>query len=187
MRLAALVPSLSAELVSSLGKCGVRTDADLLFRPLVDIYRQLAPESGISLLDIERAVELTAKLASAPGIAGDELLAQEIQAQERAPVLLSGVVGLDNLLGGFGGCRVIEITGDRQSGKTVRAGVLSLGCIIEKYQTLALNVILRHLSEFPQAHAVWVDTTGDFSVENCAQVLETSNSRVLTSRSTIRM
>lgn len=126
MRLAALVPSLSAKIVSSLGECGVRTDTDLLFRPIVEIYRQLSPESGISLLDLERAVELTAKLASAPGVPGDELLAQEIQAQEQAPVLLSGVSGLDNLLGGFGGRRVIEITGDRQSGKTVRKGVLSL-------------------------------------------------------------
>ncbi|KAG6900577.1 hypothetical protein C0993_008294 [Termitomyces sp. T159_Od127] len=160
MRLAALVPSLSTELVSSLGECGVRTDADLLFRPVVEIYRQLSPESGISLLDLERAVELTAKLASAPGIAGDELLSQESQAQEQAPVLHSGVSGLDNLLGGFGGRRVIEITGDRQSGKT----------------TIALNVILRHLSGFSQSRVVWVDTTGDFSAENSAQILKTFNS-----------
>ncbi|KAG5341570.1 hypothetical protein C0989_009272 [Termitomyces sp. Mn162] len=126
MRLTALIPALSPELVSSLDKCGVRTDSDLLFRPVVEVYLQLSSEDGISLLDLERAVELTAELASAPGIAGDELLAQETQAQEQAPTLFSGVGGLDNLLCGFGGCRVIEITGDKQSGKTVRTGASPL-------------------------------------------------------------
>ncbi|KAG6887822.1 hypothetical protein C0995_012369 [Termitomyces sp. Mi166 len=172
MRLATLVPSLSAELVSNLEKCGVRTDADLLFKPVVEVYRQLCPESGISLLDLERAVEVTAQLASAPGIAGDELLAQEIQAQAQAPALLSGVAGLDNLLCGFGGCRVIEISGDRQSGKTNFFPERT----IKEDQTLALNIILRHLSGSSQAHVVWVDTTGDFSVEYAAQILKTFNS-----------
>ncbi|KAG5716852.1 DNA repair protein RAD51 like protein [Termitomyces sp. T112] len=165
MRLTALIPALSPELVSSLDKCGVRTDSDLLFRPVVEVYLQLSSEDGISLLDLERAVELTAELASAPGIAGDELLAQETQAQEQAPTLFSGVGGLDNLLCGFGGCRVIEITGDKQSGKT----------------TLALNVILRHLSEVSQARIAWIDTTGDFSVEHAAQILKTFNSEATSS------
>ncbi|KAG6833384.1 hypothetical protein H0H87_008001, partial [Tephrocybe sp. NHM501043] len=160
MRLASLIPSLSTELVSALGKCGIRTDEDLLFQPIFEVYRQLPNGTNISLLDIERAVALTAELASAPGISGADMLVQETEAQERAPVLLSGVSSLDTLLGGFGGRRVIEITGDRQSGKT----------------TLALNIVLRQLSGTSHGHVVWVDTTGDFSVERAAQILKTFDS-----------
>ncbi|KAG6864973.1 hypothetical protein C0991_005880 [Blastosporella zonata] len=88
------------------------------------------------------------------------MLARETEAQKRAPALLSGVIGLDSLLDGFGGRRVIEITGNRQSGKTA----------------LALNIILQHLSKFKNGRVVWADTTGDFSVEQAAQILTTFDS-----------
>ncbi|KAG6910006.1 hypothetical protein DXG01_014007 [Tephrocybe rancida] len=157
MRLAALIPSLPAEIVTTLDGCGIRTDSDLLFQPLTDVYRRLPSGLDISLLDLERAVALTAALASAPGVSGVDFLAQETQAQERAPVLSSGVKGLDDLMGGLGGRRVIEISGDRQSGKT----------------TMVLNTVLRHLSEYSDGHVVWIDTTGDFSVEQTASIIKT--------------
>ncbi|KAG6828880.1 hypothetical protein H0H92_006436 [Tricholoma furcatifolium] len=160
MRLAAVVPPLSGDIVSALENCGIRTDIDLLFKSIIELYRQLPPESNISLLDLKNAVSLTAQSASAPFLSGAEMLAQEKEGNEQAPTLLSGVSDLDSLLGGFGGRRVIEISGDRQTGKTA----------------LALNIILRHLSESEDARAVWVDTTGDFSVERAAEILKTFES-----------
>ncbi|KAF8072080.1 P-loop containing nucleoside triphosphate hydrolase protein [Lyophyllum atratum] len=154
MRLAALVPSLPTELVSCLDRNGIRTDTDLLFRPTAEVYR-LLPHGTIALSDLEETISRVRELASAPGISGADMLKLELQADSRAPVLSSGVEGLDQLLGGFGQRRVIEISGDKQSGKT----------------TLALNVVLRHLAEFATGNVVWIDTTGDFSVEQATLVL----------------
>ncbi|KAF5382147.1 hypothetical protein D9615_004241 [Tricholomella constricta] len=155
MRLAALIPSIPAELVSYLDKCGIRTDTDLLFKPVIEVYRQLPP-GFITLHDLEKAVARVAELASAPGISGADMLSLEKEVHDRAPILLSGVESIDNLLGGFGGRRVVEISGDRQSGKTA----------------LALNIVIRYLAEFSDAKVLWIDTTGDFSVEQAAHLLE---------------
>ncbi|GLB40569.1 putative P-loop containing nucleoside triphosphate hydrolase protein [Lyophyllum shimeji] len=155
MRLAGLVPSISAELVSCLDKLGIRTDTDLVFRPIIEVYRQLPP-GIVALRDLENVVTRVTELASAPAMSGADMLKLEMQADTKAPVLSSGIDHLDRLLGGFGGRRVIEIAGDKQSGKT----------------TLALNIVLRHLAEFRHGRAVWLDTTGDFSVEQATEVLK---------------
>ena len=119
MRLAALVPFIPENLVTSLERCGIRTDADLLFSaPVFDIFRSLPPGT-VTLRDLKRYVDTVAEKVSAPGISAEKLLDLEIQAQSNDSGLQSGVPELDHLLDGFGGCRVIEISGDKQSGKTV--------------------------------------------------------------------
>ncbi|KAG5635921.1 hypothetical protein H0H81_009662 [Sphagnurus paluster] len=163
MRLAALVPSISAELVSSLDQCGIRTDTDLVLKPAIEIYRQLPPKT-ITLYDLEQAVARVTELASAPGISGSDMLIIETEKQNRAPFLSSGIETLDRLLDGFGGCRVVQISGDKQSGKT----------------TLVLNIVLRHLAEFSDGNIVWIDTTGDFSAEQAANILDLFTSEVKT-------
>ncbi|KAG6820477.1 hypothetical protein H0H93_016539 [Arthromyces matolae] len=160
MRLSTLIPSLSPELVSSLEVSGIRTDADLLFKPIFELYRQLPVETGISLADLENAVALTAQLAAASGTSGDELLTQCIQAEEKAATLFSGVKGLDDLLGGFGGRRVIEISGDRQSGKT------SPSTALDRLQvSLAFDIEAAYsiLDEVRNSFA----TTGDTTTVSC--------------------
>jgi len=120
MRLAALVPSIPEILVASLAQCGIRTDADLLFSaPVFDIFRRLPPGT-VTLRDLTKYVDVVAEKLSAPGISAAILLDQELKGEANAPDLLSGVPELDELLGGFGGRRVIEISGDKESGKTVR-------------------------------------------------------------------
>ena len=118
MRLATLVPQISSDLVIALENCGICTVEDLLFSSLIEIYGQL-PVGSISLFDLQQLSSHVATLASASGTLGTELLRRQIEAHEMAPSLGTGVAELDDLLGGFGGCRVLEISGDTQSGKTV--------------------------------------------------------------------
>jgi RAD51-like protein 3 len=124
MRLAALVPSIPADLVASLEQCGIRTDADLvLSASTFDIFRRL-PVGTVTLRDLTRFVDVVAEKASAPGISAAKFLDLELQAQVNDLDFLTGVPKLDELLGGFGGRRVIEISGDRQSGKSVSSGMV---------------------------------------------------------------
>lgn len=119
MRLATCIPTLPTELVACLEKCGIRTDADLLFSsPVLDIFRRLPPGT-VSLHDLTKYVEVVAELTSAPGISGSDLLQQAQEIQESALEFPSGIPELDELVGGFVGGHVYEISGDRQSGKTV--------------------------------------------------------------------
>lgn len=121
MRLSALIPTLSAELVSSLDACGIKSEADLVFSTPLDTFNRLPPGT-ISLHDLKNAISLVANLVSAPGVRGDTLLS-ETQKQkldfERDGALRSGIVELDRLLDGFGGPRVLEVSGDVGCGKTV--------------------------------------------------------------------
>ncbi|RDB31002.1 DNA repair protein RAD51 4 [Hypsizygus marmoreus] len=154
MRLATLVPSVPAGLVDCLEKCGIRTDTDLLFTPTLDLYRQL-PSGTITLRELGKTIARVADLASAKGTSGVDMLKEEVDAQSKSRQLSSGVSELDQLLNGFGGQHVFEICGDRQSGKTV----------------LALNVVLRHLSQSENTKVLWMDTTGDFSVDEASRIL----------------
>jgi RAD51-like protein 3 len=119
MRLVTLVPTvLSSDLAVLLGKCGIRTDTDLLFSSTIEIYRQL-PINSISLAGLEELRARVAEVASATGYSGLELLQQQDAVRGKFVSLSSGVAEIDDLLGGFGGCRVLEISGNVQSGKTV--------------------------------------------------------------------
>jgi RAD51-like protein 3 len=110
-------------LVESLEQCGIRTDAELLFSaPVFDIFRRL-PAGTVTLRDLTKYIDIVAEKTSAPGISAAKLLDLESKARENDPDLLSGVPELDELLGGFGRHRVIEISGDSQSGKTVSVAV----------------------------------------------------------------
>jgi len=120
-----------------------------------DIFRSL-PAGTVTLRDLTKYVDAVAEKASAPGISGAKLLDLDMQAQENDSDLQSGVPELDELLGGFGGRRVIEISGDKQSGKTA----------------LALHVVLRHLAYHDQSCISWIDTTGDFSIDRAIQLLD---------------
>lgn len=119
MRLAVLVPSIPENLVETLEQCGIRTDADLLLSaPIFDIFRRL-PAGTVTLRDLTKYADIVAEKVSAPGVSAVNLLDLELQAQKDDPDLQSGIPELDELLGGFGGRRVIEISGEKQSGKTV--------------------------------------------------------------------
>jgi hypothetical protein len=117
MRLAALVPTIPLDFVETLEKSGIRTDTELLFSgTAAEIFKRLPPET-VSLHELVKYIALVTERAAAPGIRADILLSQESLDCE----LTSGVAELDRLLGGFTGSHVFEISGDKGSGKSVRA------------------------------------------------------------------
>jgi len=121
MRLNSLVPSIPAELVAALeNSCSIRTDTDLLFSgSSLNIIKKL-PLGTVTLSDLEMFTQLVAERASAPGRRGDEILAEISARNDIHSQVSCGVRELDDLVDGFGGSRVIEISGDKESGKTVR-------------------------------------------------------------------
>lgn len=122
MRIQQLVPPLSAELAQALQDIGIKTDTDLLLAhdPLTT-FAKLPTGHGVSLRQFRDVLAQVAELASAPPIYGDKLLEQEMKRQEDVYVedMLLGVPAIDALLGGFNPPRVIELSGDAGSGKTV--------------------------------------------------------------------
>ncbi|KAJ6627525.1 P-loop containing nucleoside triphosphate hydrolase protein, partial [Mycena sp. CBHHK59/15] len=155
MRLAACVPSIPAVLVSSLEKCGIRTETDLLFSASTfDIFRRL-PAGTTTLRELKECTAVVGKLASAPGRSAADLIKALPAAEEEE--FLSGVPSLDRLLHGLVSTRrLIEVSGDRGSGKT----------------SLVLHLVLRHLIHRPQSGILWIDTTGDFSAATATDILE---------------
>ena len=120
MRLSNLIPSIPAELVTCLDAIDIRTETDFLFSPSTfDIFRRL-PRGTISLQELTDYTDLVAELCSAPAISAYDLLSLENELQRNTVELTSGSQELDDLLLGLSGGRVIEISGDRGSGKSAR-------------------------------------------------------------------
>ncbi|KAJ7507452.1 hypothetical protein B0H11DRAFT_1967133 [Mycena galericulata] len=159
MRLAACVPHIPAQLVSSLEKCGIRTEADLLFSGSIrDIFRRL-PAGTTTLSELAEVTALVAKLTSVAGHSAAELMEASGSNED---YFLSGLPRLDKLLQGLSTtCRLIEVSGDKGSGKTVSSG-----------NSFLLYLVLRHLVERPQSGVLWIDTTGDFSAVRAGEILE---------------
>ncbi|KDR78987.1 hypothetical protein GALMADRAFT_244701 [Galerina marginata CBS 339.88] len=155
MRLSSLVPSIPANLVAALEASGIRTEGDLLFSASTfDIYRRL-PANIVTLQELIDYTAAVAELCSAPGLSGRELYRLEELALTKKFEFLSGNEELDTFLLGLGGKRVIEISGDKGSGKSV----------------LALNLLLHCLRSSPDNTSLWIDTTGDFSSERVMRIL----------------
>lgn len=124
MRLSNLIPSIPADLVACLGAIDIRTETDLLFSaPTFDIFRRL-PRGTVSLQELIDYTDIVAELCAAPAISGYDLLALENESQRNAMELTSGNQELDDFLVGLSGGRVIEISGDRGTGKSARFSVV---------------------------------------------------------------
>ncbi|KZT07752.1 P-loop containing nucleoside triphosphate hydrolase protein [Laetiporus sulphureus 93-53] len=158
MRLQHLTPPPNQGLLDALEKCGIRTDVDLLFSDTpMNTFKKL-PTKTISLHDFNQLISKVTEQAAVPGIRGDELLEALRRRQEEDfhGEITTGVTALDKLLGGLNPPRVIEVSGDRGSGKTA----------------FALQVVLRHLSSVYDAAALWIDTTGDLAIDRISDLLE---------------
>ncbi|KAJ7667699.1 P-loop containing nucleoside triphosphate hydrolase protein [Mycena polygramma] len=154
MRLAACIPAIPEHLVSSLEQCGIRTDADLLFSgSTLEILGRLPASSRTTLRELVQATSFVANLASVPGQSASELM--KVHATELD--FLSGLPQLDEILHEITAPhRLVEISGDKGSGKT----------------SLLLQLVLHHLVHHPQSSVLWIDTTGDFSAIRAAEMLE---------------
>jgi RAD51-like protein 3 len=119
MRLANLVPSIPADLVTTLDALGIRTESDLLLSAtLQEILRRMPPDT-LSLQDLEAAIETVAELSAAPGESCFNLLAQEAREPGKYAPLISGNEDIDRILSGLGRHKLVQISGDKGSGKSV--------------------------------------------------------------------
>ena len=126
MRLSALVPSISADSVAHLEACGIRTDSDLLFTPTLEIFRKLPPNS-LTLQDLVHICTTVTGLCTAEPVLATELLVRaEAHETGSNTELQVGDDQIDRLLHGLGCRRIIEISGDKGSGKSVRSALLRL-------------------------------------------------------------
>lgn len=120
MRLSILAPRIPSELIQALDSLGIRTDAELLFgAPPLSVFSRLPPGT-ITFQGFLDCVDSVKEEAAAKGVRADKWLEdQNNKPWRRKSDLMTGVPDLDTLLGGFGGSRVLEISGDHGSGKTV--------------------------------------------------------------------
>ncbi|TRM65004.1 P-loop containing nucleoside triphosphate hydrolase protein [Schizophyllum amplum] len=162
MRLAAL-SSVPVNITEALADIGIYTDADLVFGPSPHELVTRLPHGTVSLTALQQAIETISASASSIGVSLDNLLSTHASIPKGAS---TGVSELDSLLGsaGFAPGRVYEISGGKGSGKTC----------------LALNTVLRQLTQDDTCHAWWVDTTGDFTAEKALRVLEATTNDPLT-------
>ncbi|OSC97693.1 P-loop containing nucleoside triphosphate hydrolase protein [Trametes coccinea BRFM310] len=159
MRLQQFSPPLREDLVLALQDIGVRTEVDLILNEdPTAIFTRLPSALGISLLEFRRAVEKVTELASAVPTYGDKQ--QELENARHDEILrddmLVGLPEVDALLGGFSPPRLVEISGDKGSGKT----------------TLAMQVALRHLVTVSDSSVLWIDSSGEFAPERVSNMLD---------------
>jgi RAD51-like protein 3 len=120
MRLSNLAPSIPATVLACLEAQGIRTDVDLLFSAsTLDIFKRL-PAGTATLEELADYTALAAEMGAASSMAGYELLLLEEQARNKNSGLHTGNRVLDAFLCGLDGRRVIELSGDKGSGKSVR-------------------------------------------------------------------
>lgn len=165
--------ALPENIIETLENLGIKTDEDLLFGDVIEIWQKVTDES-ISLQDLKDARSLVASQQAAPIVRADVLLGeQSLQRETREDnVIFCGVNDLDNLVSGFGQHRVLEISGDKGTGKTVRTPShkfteTNTSC----YQILALQVCVQHLAARSDSGAVWIDTTGEFSIDSVPRAM----------------
>ncbi|KAJ3981293.1 hypothetical protein F5890DRAFT_1556918 [Lentinula detonsa] len=146
----ALLPD---DLVTELASLGILTSTDLMFSSTtpLEMYSRLSSKS-ISFPEFEACIKvILTKLATS----GQE--AVELDQPSHSCFKMETLTSLDNYLdGGLPCARVIEISGDNDSGKRI----------------LLLNCVLMSLLRNREIEGLWIDTTGDFVVERAVQILE---------------
>jgi RAD51-like protein 3 len=118
MNLQTLLPSLPEHIQRGLLDAGIITVYDILFSNIPKLYQRLPP----GLLSLRELGELRTDVAAhvaAVATRGDELFAQQEQHEIAREKCLCKIEQIDELLSGFGRYGVIEIAGDKMSGKTV--------------------------------------------------------------------
>ncbi|KAJ3795877.1 P-loop containing nucleoside triphosphate hydrolase protein [Lentinula aff. detonsa] len=146
----ALLPD---DLVTELASLGILTSTDLMFSSTtpLEIYSRLSSKS-ISFPEFEASIKvILTKLATS----GQE--AVELDQPSHSCFKMETLTSLDNYLdGGLPCARVIEISGDNDSGKRI----------------LLLNCVLMSLLRNREIEGLWIDTTGDFAIERAVTILE---------------
>ena len=128
VRLSSLSSPLPPTLLQHLRDINVRTAADLILTPPEELLR-LLPRGSTTLGEVLDCVESVTHQVAGEAVVGDALYEAAQFHEAESEDVMSGVDGLDALLGGsFGGTsggRVIEISGDNGGGKTVSSDICS--------------------------------------------------------------
>lgn len=128
VRLSSLSSPLPPTLLQHLRDINVRTAADLILTPPEALLR-LLPHGSTTLGEVLDCVESVTHQVAGEAVVGDALYEAALFHEAESEDVMSGVDGLDALLGGsFGGTsggRVIEISGDNGGGKTVSSDIFS--------------------------------------------------------------
>ncbi|KAJ8509132.1 hypothetical protein ONZ45_g8659 [Pleurotus djamor] len=148
MKLNSTLLGLPPPLVFSLQEIGCGTASDFLQCSSETLILRLPPGT-ISIRGLEEYKTRVIEALSTVGTTAQTLLASpppgDPENNSRS-LLLTGCMRLDKLLHGFSGANVLEISGDKGSGKS----------------TFIINIILRHLEANAESRVLWIDTTGDF-------------------------
>lgn len=123
--LATYSPPISPDLLQHLSSINIITTPDFIFTPPTTLLR-LLPQGSTTLSELKQCIALVTSLAAGEFTAGDALYELEMSLAGRdGGEVRSGVAALDAQLGGsFGGVeggRVVEVSGESGSGKTVRS------------------------------------------------------------------
>ncbi|KAL5504077.1 hypothetical protein ACEPAH_8150 [Sanghuangporus vaninii] len=158
MRLRALLSEYPKSLVDALDSCGIKTDEDLLCSSslLPELWQRL-PRDSMTFSQLEEIRGIAIKSLSAPGTTGKETLEGSSMSENGSdywPKLASRCPKLIGLLNATQ-TGVIEVGGDKGSGKTV----------------VILNAALACLEASDDNIVHWIDTVGDFSAERASHIL----------------
>lgn len=154
MRLSVLASGSPAGLIRRLEECGIRTDYDLLFSGSpIELYHHIQP-IDLPLHELTQFITLVSDRAAAPAMRGDALLLEAQGQSKEEENMDTGVVELDALLEGFGRSRVIEVSGDKGSGKTVGIIFPRMRCFffLTRYENARLLRTISRSGSWPRTH-----------------------------------
>ncbi|PPQ75252.1 hypothetical protein CVT24_007430 [Panaeolus cyanescens] len=152
MRLTNLVPEISQDIVEILGQIGIHTDVDLLLSYSDFELWKMLPKGTITLQQLKDLKRRVQPLCSAEGYSGKDILNLDLTdykplqlfSSDGEPVPLTPPIPVAS---------VVEVSGDKGSGKTI----------------LALDLLIKGLLLSDLHTGIWVDTLGDFSMDNMLQ------------------
>lgn len=160
MRLRLLMPALqehfadASNIVQAFDDAGFKTSYDLLFGDPPEVLLSKLPEGTISYPDLQGFLSQVAVAAAAHGLSGDIVLEDEQKIKSAQFGGETGVLELDEMVAeAFGAYGVTEVSGSAAS-------------------QLVLWVVVRHLAQYGESSALWIDTTYDFSVDQAALALQ---------------
>ncbi|KXN91628.1 hypothetical protein AN958_12480 [Leucoagaricus sp. SymC.cos] len=154
MRLSAIT-ELPLEMITTLEEQGIKTDADFLSVPLVDVLLKLPP-GKTTLGQLNDYRELVSRASSAPGIPAEQLMGRlpETTSTKHDIKWSPSLLPVSGALTPFSG-RVIEIAGHGNSRKS----------------EFVLNIVLLHVSSNARMTAYWVDTIGEISTGQASNIV----------------
>lgn len=175
MRLRTLLFDCPKPILDALEACNIDTDEEFLFSSSAIALFQKLPPNIITYAELENLRDRVARSLAAEGRSGEEDL-QELDGvdDKEGTHWKAGVSALDHLLQTVGH-GIIEVAGDRGSGKTVHSLCSNSKCPyrsmdVTSFQGLVLALALNCLLESPDNVVHWIDTAGEFSAERASML-----------------